>query len=118
MKLNTKIHTFFYHLMYEIDQYLFGVINESKDNIYFKFVRRFFQFHLAVSRYGAEFARHLAESLILPFDARDYATAMKSYVQLFDEKQGQELRSRNMGKELGRHLRLFPPRLCYQGCPS
>ena len=71
-----------------------------------------------MSRYGAEFARHLAESLILPFDARDYATAMKSYVQLFDEKQGQELRSRNMGKELGRHLRLLPPRLCYQGCPG
>ena len=40
MKLNTKIHFCFYHLMYEIDHYLFGVINEPKDNIYFKFVRR------------------------------------------------------------------------------
>ncbi|XP_062588973.1 N-acetylated-alpha-linked acidic dipeptidase 2-like [Saccostrea cucullata] len=54
-----------------------------------------FQFHKAVGQVWAEFARNLADSLIIPFDVRDYARTLNDHVnQLNTSETGTILRTK------------------------
>ncbi|XP_072031805.1 N-acetylated-alpha-linked acidic dipeptidase 2-like isoform X2 [Amphiura filiformis] len=68
-----------YHSMYET----FHLVSEIMD--------RSFEYHLAVARVWAEMSRNLADSLILPFDCRDYTANLEKSIAALKEDYEQKM---------------------------
>ena len=77
-----------------------------------------FEYHLAVTRVWAELARSLADSLILPFDCRDYTESLtKSVAKLkTDYKDKMMGRGITFGEDLMDEINVYCLQLQHIAC--
>ncbi|XP_041467594.1 putative N-acetylated-alpha-linked acidic dipeptidase [Lytechinus variegatus] len=69
----------------------------------FYIVKKFFDYnfwrHQSIARFMLEFSRNLADSVILPFGVRDYATKLKSSIDYLYSKYGEKMAAQNINFE-------------------